>query len=150
MPDLQPHDREGTAEQKLDTIHQTGELPDINEFNKVFNELARDSEHNNAGLKLFYKKAINPALKTTIDKFEVKPTTLDGWQKAAVRKYNDWLQSKAEEKAWGTRKEVTTSTTIRAANTSNVQQAGNTTSTSGGRPTPEECATYMKEGQCFD
>ncbi|KAK1219043.1 hypothetical protein PQX77_018249 [Marasmius sp. AFHP31] len=147
--DFEPHDQEGTAERKLDTVCQTGELADIDKFNKVFNELAGDSEHNNAGLKLFYKKAINPALKTTIDKFEVKPTTLDGWQKAAVQKYNNWLQSKAEGKAWGTRKQVTTTTTIRAANTSNAQQTGNMTSTSGGR-TPEECATYMKEGRCFN
>ncbi|KAK1216529.1 hypothetical protein PQX77_020836 [Marasmius sp. AFHP31] len=99
--DFEPHDREGTAERKLDSIRQTGDLADIDEFNKAFNELAGDSEHNDAGLKLFYKQGINPALKATINKFEVVPTTLDGWQKAAVRKYNDWVRSKAEEKAWG-------------------------------------------------
>ncbi|KAK1226610.1 hypothetical protein PQX77_010405 [Marasmius sp. AFHP31] len=119
----------------------------------AFNKLAGDSEHNDAGLKLFYKQGINPALKATIDRFEVVPTTLDGWQKAAVRKYNDWVRSKAVEKAWGQRKLTTTSstttTTIRAANTSNAQQAGNTTSAFG-RLTPEERAMYMREGQCFD
>ncbi|KAK1225375.1 hypothetical protein PQX77_011685 [Marasmius sp. AFHP31] len=85
----------------------------------------------------------------------VVPTTLDGWQKAAVQKYNDWVRSKAKEKAWGQRKQTTansttTTTTIRAANTSNAQQAGNTTSAFGGRLTPEERAMYMKEGQYFD
>ncbi|KAK1223390.1 hypothetical protein PQX77_013733 [Marasmius sp. AFHP31] len=139
-------DGRSSDKRKLDAIHQTGELADIDKFNKVFNKPAGDSEHNDAGLKLFYKKAINPALETTIDKFEVKPTTLDGWQKAAVRKYNDWLQSKAEEKAWGTRKQITTTIMIRAANTSNAQQTGNTMSTSGGRLTLEERTTYMKEG----
>ncbi|KAK1215917.1 hypothetical protein PQX77_021458 [Marasmius sp. AFHP31] len=149
--DFKPHDREGTAERKLDSLRQTGDLVDIDEFNKTFNELAGDSEHNDAGLRLFYKQGINPALKATIDKFEVVPTTLEGWQKAAVRKYNDWVRSKAEEKAWGRRKlTTTTTTTIRAANTSNTQQAKNTTSTSVGRLTPEEHATYMKEGRCFD
>ncbi|KAK1215945.1 hypothetical protein PQX77_021426, partial [Marasmius sp. AFHP31] len=153
--DFEPHDREGTAERKLDSLRQTGDLADIDEFNKAFNELAGDSEHNDAGLRLFYKQGINPALKATIDKFEVIPTTLEGWQKAAVRKYNDWVRSKAEEKAWGCRKltttnSTTTTTTIRAANTSNNQQARNTTSTLGGRLTPEEYATYMKEGRCFD
>ncbi|KAK1223871.1 hypothetical protein PQX77_013237 [Marasmius sp. AFHP31] len=83
--DFEPHDREGTAERKLDSIRQTGDLADIDEFNKVFNELAGDSEHNDAGLRLFYKQGINPALKATIDKFEVVPTTLDGWQKAAKK-----------------------------------------------------------------
>ncbi|KAK1215884.1 hypothetical protein PQX77_021489 [Marasmius sp. AFHP31] len=105
-------------------------------------------------LTLFYKQGINPALKTTIDRFEVVPTTLDGWQKAAIRKYNNWVRSKAEEKGWGQQKLTTTSstttTTIRAANTSNAQQAGNTTSTFSGRLTPEERATYMREEQCFD
>ncbi|KAK1217578.1 hypothetical protein PQX77_019767 [Marasmius sp. AFHP31] len=139
--DFEPHNREGT----------TGDLADIDEFNKTFNELAGDSEHNDAGLRLFYKQGINPALKATIDKFEVVPTTLEGWQKAAIQKYNDWVRSKAEEKAWGRRKlTTTTTTTIRAANTSNTQQARNTTSTSVGRLTPEEHATYMKEGRCFD
>ncbi|KAK1225064.1 hypothetical protein PQX77_012002 [Marasmius sp. AFHP31] len=133
-----------------DPAGSDGDLADINEFNKAFNELARDSEHNNAGLKLFYKQGINPALKATIDKFEVIPTTFEGWQKAAVRKYNDWVRSKAEEKAWGRRKltttnSTTTTTTIRATNTSR-----NTASMPGGRLTPEEYATYMKEGQCFD
>ncbi|KAK1215944.1 hypothetical protein PQX77_021440 [Marasmius sp. AFHP31] len=131
------------------------DLADIDEFNKAFNELARDSEHNNAGLRLFYKQGINPALKATIDRFEVIPTTLEGWQTAAVQKYNDWVRLKAEEKAWGRRKltttnSTTTTTTIRAANTSNSQQARSTTSTPGGRLTPEEYATYMKEGRCFD
>ncbi|KAK1222704.1 hypothetical protein PQX77_014448 [Marasmius sp. AFHP31] len=99
--DFEPHNREGTAERKLDSLRQTGDLADIDEFNKVFNELAGDSEHNDAGLGLFYKQGINPALKATIDRFEVIPTTLEGWQKAAVRKYNDWVRSKAEKKAWG-------------------------------------------------
>ncbi|KAK1215615.1 hypothetical protein PQX77_021772 [Marasmius sp. AFHP31] len=149
--DFEPHDREGTAERKLDSLRQTGDLADIDEFNKTFNELAGDSEHNDAGLRLFYKQGINPALKATIDKFEVVPTTLEGWQKAAVRKYNDWVRSKAKEKAWGRRKlTTTTTTTIRAANTSNTQQVRNTTSTSVGRLTPEEHATYMREGRCFD
>ncbi|KAK1223088.1 hypothetical protein PQX77_014049 [Marasmius sp. AFHP31] len=149
--DFKPHDWEGTAERKLDSLRQTGDLADIDEFNKTFNELAGDSEHNNTGLRLFYKQGINPALKATIDKFEVVPTTLEGWQKAAVRKYNDWVRSKAKEKAWGCRKLTTTTTmTIRAANTSNTQQARNTTSTSVGRLTPEEHATYMREGRCFD
>ncbi|KAK1225903.1 hypothetical protein PQX77_011136 [Marasmius sp. AFHP31] len=111
----------GTAEQKLDSLRQTGDLADINEFNKAFNKLAGDSEHNNAGLKLFYEQGINPALKATIDRYKVVPTTLDGWQKAAIQKYNDWVRSKAEENAWGRRKLTTTSstttTTIRAANT---------------------------------
>ncbi|KAK1216312.1 hypothetical protein PQX77_021061 [Marasmius sp. AFHP31] len=138
-----------------DPDRSDGDLADINEFNKAFNELAGDSEHNNAGLRLFYKQGINPALKATIDTFEVIPMTLEGWQKAAVRKYNDWVRSKAKEKAWGRRKltttnSTTTTTTIRAANTSNSQQTRNTTSTPGGRLTPEEYATYMKEGQCFD
>ncbi|KAK1215798.1 hypothetical protein PQX77_021581 [Marasmius sp. AFHP31] len=153
--DFEPHDQEGTAEQKLDSLQQTGDLVDINEFNKAFNELAGDSEHNDAGLKLFYKQGINPALKATIDRFEVIPTTLEGWQKAAVKKYNDWVRSKAEEKAWGRQKltttnSTTTTTTIRAANTLNSQQTRNTTSTPGGRLTPEEDATYMREGRCFD
>ncbi|KAK1216711.1 hypothetical protein PQX77_020640 [Marasmius sp. AFHP31] len=153
--DFEPHGREGTAERKLDSLRQTGDLADIDKFNKAFNELAGDSEQNNAGLRLFYKQGINPALKATIDRFEVIPTTLEGWQKAAVRKYNDWVCSKAEEKAWGCRKltttnSTTTTTTIRAANTSNSQQTRNTTSTPGGRLTPEEYATYMKEGRCFD
>ncbi|KAK1219915.1 hypothetical protein PQX77_017339 [Marasmius sp. AFHP31] len=153
--DLKPHDWEGTAERKLDSIQQTGDLADINEFNKTFNELAGDSEHNDARLKLFYKQGINPALKATINRFKVVPTTLDGWQKAAVRKYNDWVRSKAEEKAWGRRKltttnSTTTTTMIRAANTLNAQQARNTMSTSGGRLTLEEHATYMREGQCFN
>ncbi|KAK1215868.1 hypothetical protein PQX77_021494 [Marasmius sp. AFHP31] len=153
--DFEPHDREGTAEQKLDFIRQTGDLADIDEFNKAFNKLAGDSEHNDAGLKLFYKQGINPALKATINKFKVVPMTLDGWQKAAVRKYNDWVRSKAEEKTWGQRKSTTTNsttttTTIRSANTSNAQQARNTVSTPGGRLTPEEHTTYMREGRCFD
>ncbi|KAK1221865.1 hypothetical protein PQX77_015314 [Marasmius sp. AFHP31] len=42
--DFKPHDREGTVEQKLDTIWQTGELVDIDKFNKVFNKLAADSD----------------------------------------------------------------------------------------------------------
>ncbi|KAK1220177.1 hypothetical protein PQX77_017080 [Marasmius sp. AFHP31] len=147
--DFKPHDWEGTAEQKLDSLRQTGDLADIDEFNKAFNELAGDSEHNDAGLK-FYKQGINTALKATIDRFEVIPTTLEGWQKAAVQKYNDWVRSKAEEKAWGRQKLTTTNstittTTIRAANTSR-----NTASMPGGRLTPEEYATYMKEGRCFD
>ncbi|KAK1222062.1 hypothetical protein PQX77_015115 [Marasmius sp. AFHP31] len=153
--DFEAHDQEGTAEQKLDSLRQTGDLADIDEFNKAFNELAGDSEHNDASLRLFYKQGINPALKATIDRFEVIPTTLEGWQKAAVLKYNDWVHSKAEEKAWGRRKltttnSTTTTTTIRAANTLNSQQARNTTSTPGGRLTPEEHATYMREGRCFD
>ncbi|KAK1216318.1 hypothetical protein PQX77_021055 [Marasmius sp. AFHP31] len=82
--DFEPHDREGTAEQKLDSLRQTGDLADIDKFNKAFNELAGDSEHNDTGLKLFYKQGINPALKATIDRFEVIPTTLEGWQKAAI------------------------------------------------------------------
>ncbi|KAK1219038.1 hypothetical protein PQX77_018251 [Marasmius sp. AFHP31] len=136
--DFKPHNREGTAERKLDTIQQTGELTDIDEFNKVFNELAADSEHNYAGLRWFYKQGINPVLKTIIDKFKVVPTTLNGWQKAAIQKYNDWIHSRAKEKAWGRRKQTTSTTTttmIRAANTSNAQQAGNTASTSSGRLT---------------
>ncbi|KAK1219304.1 hypothetical protein PQX77_017985 [Marasmius sp. AFHP31] len=141
--DFEPYIREETVEQKLDS-----------KFNKAFNELAGDSEHNNAGLRLFYKQGIHPALKATIDKFEVVPTTLDGWQKAAVQMYNNWVRSKAEEKARGRQKLTTTSstttTTIRAANTSNAQQARNTTSTTGGRLTPEEHAMYMREGRCFD
>ncbi|KAK1222536.1 hypothetical protein PQX77_014606 [Marasmius sp. AFHP31] len=88
--DFKPHDREGTAERKLDSLRQTGDFADIDEFNKAFNELAGDSEHNDAGLRLFYKQGIDPALKATIDKFKVVPTTLEGWQKAAIRKYNDW------------------------------------------------------------
>ncbi|KAK1219315.1 hypothetical protein PQX77_017968 [Marasmius sp. AFHP31] len=75
----------------LDSIRQTGDLADIDEFNKAFNELVGDSEHNGPSLKLFYKQGINPALKATIDRFEVVPMTLDGWQKAAIRKYNDWI-----------------------------------------------------------
>ncbi|KAK1223683.1 hypothetical protein PQX77_013441 [Marasmius sp. AFHP31] len=82
--DFEPHDGEGTAEQRLDSLQQTGDLADIDKFNKAINKLAGDSEHNNAGLKLFYKQAINPALKATIDRFEVVPMTLDGWQKAAI------------------------------------------------------------------
>ncbi|KAK1227321.1 hypothetical protein PQX77_009685 [Marasmius sp. AFHP31] len=149
--DFEPHGREGTAEQKLDSLRQTGDLADIDELNKAFNELAGDSEHNDAGLRLFYKQDINPALKATINKFEVVPTTLEGWQKAAIQKYNDWVRSKAEEKAWGHQKlTTTTTTTIRAANTSNSQQARNTMSTSVGRLTPEEHTTYMREGRCFD
>ncbi|KAK1219291.1 hypothetical protein PQX77_017996, partial [Marasmius sp. AFHP31] len=77
--DFEPHDREGTAERKLDSLRQTGDLADIDEFNKTFNELAGDSEHNDASLRFFYKQGINPALKATIDKFEVVPTTLEGW-----------------------------------------------------------------------
>ncbi|KAK1221631.1 hypothetical protein PQX77_015561, partial [Marasmius sp. AFHP31] len=88
--DFEAHAREGTAERKLDSLRQTGDLADIDEFNKTFNELAGDSEHNDAGLRLFYKQGINPALKATINKFEVVPTTLERWQKAAVWKYNDW------------------------------------------------------------
>ncbi|KAK1223116.1 hypothetical protein PQX77_014013 [Marasmius sp. AFHP31] len=131
------------------------DLADIDEFNKAFNKLAGDSEHNDTSLKLFYKQGINPALKATIDRFKVIPMTLEGWQKAAIRKYNNWVHLKAEEKAWGCRKltttnSTTTTTTIRATNTSNTQQARSTTSTSGGRLTPEEHATYMREGQCFD
>ncbi|KAK1218024.1 hypothetical protein PQX77_019307 [Marasmius sp. AFHP31] len=139
------------ADWRWKTWRDLQDLADIDEFNKTFNELAGDSEHNDAGLRLFYKQGINPALKATIDKFEVVPTTLEGWQKAAVRKYNDWVRSKAEEKAWGRQKlTTTTTTTIRAANTSNTQQARNTTSTSVGRLTLEEHATYMREGRCFD
>ncbi|KAK1219015.1 hypothetical protein PQX77_018267 [Marasmius sp. AFHP31] len=131
------------------------DLVDIDKFNKAFNELAGDSEHNDAGLKLFYKQGINPALKATIDTFKVIPTTLEGWQKAAVQKCNDWVRLKAEEKARGHRKltttnSTTTTMTIRAANTSNTQQARNMTSTSGGRLTLEEHAMYMREGRCFD
>ncbi|KAK1216655.1 hypothetical protein PQX77_020710 [Marasmius sp. AFHP31] len=153
--DFEPHDWEGTAEQNLDSLRQTGDLADIDKFNKAFNESAGDSEHNGANLKLFYKQGINPALKATIDRFKVIPTTLKGWQKAAIQKYNDWVCSKAQEKAWGRRKwtttnSTTTTTTIRAANTSNTQQARNTTSTSGRRLTLEEHATYMREGRCFD
>ncbi|KAK1223680.1 hypothetical protein PQX77_013438 [Marasmius sp. AFHP31] len=139
--DFEPHDQEGTAERKLDSLRQTGDLADIDEFNKTFNELAGDSEHNDAGLRLFYKQGINPALKATIDKFEVVPMTLEGWQKAAVRKYNDWVRSKAEEKAWGRPKlTTTTTTTIRAANTSNTQQVRNTTSTSGHMRNSPDCS----------
>ncbi|KAK1223192.1 hypothetical protein PQX77_013931 [Marasmius sp. AFHP31] len=130
--DFKPHDWEETAEQKLDSLRQTGDLADIDEFNKAFNELAGDSEHNDAGLKLFYKQGINPALKATIDRFKVIPMTLEGWQKASVQKYNDWVRLKAKEKA-------------SAANTSR-----NTVSTPGGRLTPEEYTMYMKEGRCFD
>ncbi|KAK1215622.1 hypothetical protein PQX77_021779 [Marasmius sp. AFHP31] len=53
--DFEPHDREGTAERKLDSLRQTGDLADIDEFNRAFNKFAGDSEHNDAGLKLFYK-----------------------------------------------------------------------------------------------
>ncbi|KAK1218619.1 hypothetical protein PQX77_018691 [Marasmius sp. AFHP31] len=155
IEDFEPHNQEETAERKLDSLRQTGDLVDIDKFNKTFNELAGDSEHNDTGLKLFYKEGINPALKATIDRFKVVPTTLDGWQKAAVQKYNDWVRSKAKEKAWGRQKltttnSTTTTTTIRAANTSNAQQGGNMMSMFGGRLTPEERATYMREGQCFD
>ncbi|KAK1220460.1 hypothetical protein PQX77_016778 [Marasmius sp. AFHP31] len=38
--DFEPHDREETAEQKLDSLRQTGDLADIDKFNKVFQELA--------------------------------------------------------------------------------------------------------------
>ncbi|KAK1216199.1 hypothetical protein PQX77_021178 [Marasmius sp. AFHP31] len=126
--DFEPHNWEGTAERKLDSLRQTGDLADIDEFNKAFNELAGDLEHNDAGLRLFYKQGINPALKATIDRFEVIPTTLKGWQKAAVRKYNDWYHY----------------------HHNNQSRQYNTTSTPGGRLTLEEYATYMKEGQCFD
>ncbi|KAK1219438.1 hypothetical protein PQX77_017844 [Marasmius sp. AFHP31] len=139
--DLEPHNWEGTAERKLDSLRQTGDLVDIDEFNKAFNKLAGDSEHNDASLRLFYKQGINPALKATIDKFEVVPTTLEGWQKAAVRKHNDWVRSKAKE-SMGTSK----ADNHHHHNNQSHRYFEHPTR----RLTPEEHVTYMREGQCFD
>ncbi|KAK1221884.1 hypothetical protein PQX77_015304 [Marasmius sp. AFHP31] len=109
------------------------DLADIDEFNKAFNELAGDSEHNDASLKLFYKQGINPALKATINKFEVISTTLEGWQKAAVQKYNDWKKALTSAASTSGNRRQTTTQNIRAA-TASALTAG---------PTPDSPASTM-------